>query len=78
MRTAETLSCKRCGHLYKESTTSKLCCLYAPEPTGWCAWCGDGLKKLVFCCNACAKSYQEDAFMSHLVVKTPKRLVGHP
>jgi hypothetical protein len=54
--------CDRCKSLYKSAVESGICCVMAPDPTGWCCWCGKDLddKKQVFCHVSCSLSYHQD------------------
>lgn len=51
--------CPRCGEVYRRYVLSVVCCLFAPEATGWCAWCGDDCGERVFCDTKCARAYGE-------------------
>jgi hypothetical protein len=53
--------CKRCGRRHQGLAQVEVCCLFAPEPSGWCAWCGDDTPPpKVFCKPACAVSFEEE------------------
>lgn len=74
-RTTESLSCKHCGTKYIEANVSKFCCLFAPKPMGWCAWCGDEVENLTFCSHACSVSFQQDAFVTRTSRPQPAPVV---
>ena len=60
--------CPCCGSI----NSTGACCLMAPDPKPWCAWCGEDLdgdpgrvgnknvERQVFCGPACASSYHQD------------------
>lgn len=56
-----TYACPRCGTAQSPLGVAG-CCLRAPKPTGWCAWCGADLvgPRRVFCGSPCALSYADD------------------
>lgn len=56
----ETRTCARCRTKYPTLAEAEACCLFAPAPSGWCAWCGNDLPDRSFCNDACALSYRED------------------
>ena len=54
-------ACPRCGERYPTFFEASVCCLFAPDPNGWCAWCGEDLEgKRVFCGHPCAVSFERD------------------
>ena len=53
--------CIRCGALLKRPIDAVACCLFAPKPSGWCAWCGDDVKPgRVFCSPKCSQYWFAD------------------
>lgn len=53
--------CVRCGATHPNHLEANVCCLFAPPPLGWCAWCGEDVpKKQVYCNRTCAVSYERD------------------
>lgn len=57
--------CTRCGTVSGQGRGSalraSLCCLHAPEPTGWCAWCGEVTPEgQTFCNKRCYTEWLED------------------
>ncbi len=64
MRTTQTNRCTRCSKRHNDAVSAKVCCLFAPKPNGYCAWCGEDLKDYAFCSQACAISYREDVLAS--------------
>lgn len=58
-----TNRCAACRTRYPSAVESIVCCLHSPEPSGWCAWCGEEFKKgmkQVFCGSSCSLSYKHD------------------
>lgn len=63
---AHTQNTHRCIHCEKRHLgylSASVCCLFAPKPMGWCAWCGEETKRS-FCKEACAISYRDDVLES--------------
>lgn len=51
--------CAHCHQKHPSHISAAMCCLFAPKPTGWCAWCGKDCKG-TFCCRPCAVGYRND------------------
>jgi hypothetical protein len=66
-----TNKCKHCGQKFMTAVESGICCLLAPTPQGWCAWCGeDAPKGQTFCNATCSVSYTHDKFKGFKKDKT--------
>lgn len=66
--------CSRCGERHAGMAEASVCCLFAPEPLGWCAWCGTDLPGAeVFCGPACALDHATD-----LTLAWPKHRAPSP
>jgi len=62
-RTPCSRDCPSCGEPIVHPLDAAICCLLAPPPTGWCAWCGCDLSSpRVFCTPACKASWFQDVF----------------
>lgn len=60
-----TNKCKGCGTKHRDQVASVLCCLTAPRPTGWCAWCGSDVEQgRSFCSPACSYQHKQDTMQS--------------
>lgn len=66
MSSGSTASCPRCGAKHNDALLAAMCCLHAPEPQGYCHWCGDDCE-LSFCCKACAVEYDADVAATPLL-----------
>lgn len=65
--------CPACGQRYGVELAvlfAGLCCIMAPPPSGWCAWCGDELEQpgRVFCNRACSVDYTADVAPSLVAI----------
>ena len=67
-----TPRCPHCGTSHRIVLHVALCCLFAPTPQGWCAWCGeDAPNRQTFCGLACSIDYQAESF--RCLPRQPKR-----
>ena len=73
MRTSDTHRCVRCSKRYHDTLSASVCCLFAPKPMGFCAWCGTDLPRGSFCSQACGVSYRDDVLESAAALRRPKR-----
>lgn len=51
--------CRHCGARHESAVAAICCCLFAPAPQGWCAWCGKDCE-LTFCRPACGLEHTLD------------------
>ncbi len=57
-------TCVACGHKHADSLHAVVCCLFAPDPTGWCAECGkDCNPKRTFCSVQCGNEFRDEALI---------------